>query len=72
MIAYFRATPGMSTRALIEAAHDEMKKLKTTFLPRIFFHFIGLIYRMPIVFPSATSWFIEDLLTSFHGCVSLW
>jgi hypothetical protein len=69
MIAYFRAMPDMSTHALIQGAHDEMLKLKTAFLPRIFFYVLGLIYRTPIMFPSSTGWFIEDLLTSFHGCV---
>jgi hypothetical protein len=67
MIAYFRSEPGMSTRSLIEAAHDEMKKLKTSFLPRIFFSVLEFVYRAPILFPSSTSWFIEDMLTSFHG-----
>jgi hypothetical protein len=67
MIAYFRAQPGMSTKALIEAAHDEMKKLKISFLPLLFFKILGLLYRTPILLPSSTSWIIEDVLTSFHG-----
>jgi hypothetical protein len=67
MIAYFKAKPNMTTRQLLESAHDEMLKLKTSFLPRVFFTILDFIYRTPILFPSSTSWFIEDLLTSFHG-----
>jgi hypothetical protein len=67
MIAYFHAEPGMSTHALIHAAHDEMQNLKTSFFPRLFFTILDFVLRVPIVFPSSTSWFIEDVLTSFHG-----
>ncbi|EIN09069.1 hypothetical protein PUNSTDRAFT_120513 [Punctularia strigosozonata HHB-11173 SS5] len=72
MIAYFRHHRGRaSTQVLIDAAHDEMRKLKTSFWPRVCFKLLAWAYRAPVLFPAPSRLKLVDAaLESVHGVLT--
>ncbi|TFK49306.1 hypothetical protein OE88DRAFT_1683145 [Heliocybe sulcata] len=46
-----------STQSLLNACHDEMQTLKTSFYPRLTFALLEYVYRIPMLFPHSLGYY---------------